>query len=254
MIPKIIHYVWFGGKPMPEKNAKYLESWRKNCPEYTFMLWNEENFDISSSNNYVKQAFENKKYAFVSDYVRLYALKTYGGIYLDTDVEVLKSFDDLLDNKMFVCRENSAYISTAVIGAEKDNKIISELLNSYEKRNFILEDGSLDLTTNVVNISLFLHKKYNYKLNNSEFICDEISIYKSTYFSSKDYFSGKMRSTKNSYAIHHFDGSWETKGKSPAKKMAKNLFKILPKFIVFGVINKYKNHQLKAKEKSTIEN
>lgn len=247
-IPKILHYVWLGGKSLPEKNAKLIETWKKNCPDYKIMVWNEENFDISKSNKYVKEAYENKKFAFASDYIRLYALYNYGGIYLDTDVEVLKSFDELLDNEMFVCRENVAFISTAVIGAKKKNKIIGDLLKSYEDRVFVKEDGAFDITTNVENISLYLHKKFNYPLSTETFKCDEISIYESTYFSPKDYFSGKMKDTKNSFAIHHFEGTWDTKGKSPAKKMAKSIFKILPKGLVFFIIDTYKKHQLKSKE------
>ncbi len=248
-IPKILHYVWIGGKPLPKKNAEFIETWKKHCPDYKIMVWNEENFNISKSNTYVKQAYKNKKFAFVSDYIRLYALFEFGGIYLDTDVEILKSFNDILDNEMFVCRENSAYISTAVIGAKKHNKLIGQLLKIYDDIKFEKEDGTFDITTNVERISQFLHKNYNYPLKNQNFENDDIKIYKSTYFSPKDYFSGKIKNSKNSYAIHHFDGTWNTEGKSAIKKLAKTTFKILPKCLVFFMIDKYKNHQLKTKEK-----
>ena len=254
MIPKIFHYVWIGGKPLPEKNQRFLETWKRVCPDYEIMLWNEENFDINNSNEYVKQAYKSKKYAFVSDYIRLFALFEYGGIYLDTDVEILKPFDDLLGGKMFLCRENNAYVSTAVIGAEKGNPIIKELLESYDGRKFIMEDGSFDISTNVEKISLFLRQKYNYPLSSKRFENPDLTIYECTYFSPKDYFSGKCKSTKNSYAIHHFDGTWDTKNKSFAKKMAKFIFKISPKFVVFAVVNKVKVRKLKNQEKLLVKN
>lgn len=250
MIPKIFHYVWIGGKPLPEKNQKFLDSWKKVCPDYEIMLWDEKNFDIEGSNDYVKEAYKSKKYAFVSDYIRLHALYEFGGIYLDTDVEILKPFDDLLNKSMFMCRENNAYLSTAVIGAEKGNEIIKEFLETYESRHFVKPDGSFDISTNVEKISLFLQKKFGYPLSSKRFENPEITIYESTYFSPKDYFSGKCRSTKNSYAIHHFDGTWDTKNKSFIKKTAKFIFKISPKFMVFFVVNTFKKRQFKKKMKN----
>ena len=249
-IPKILHYVWLGGKPLPEKNRKFLESWKKFCPDYEIKLWNEKNFDIEHSCDYVKEAYRSKKYAFVADYIRLLALYNYGGIYLDTDVEILKPLDDLLDNQLFFCRENNAYISTAVIGSQKRNPILRQMLETYWKRHFILEDGSFDISTNVETISLFLRQKYDYPLNSKRFETPDLNIYESTYFSPKDYFSGKCKSTKNSYAIHHFDGTWDTTNKGFAKKMAKFVFKISPKFIVFAIVNKVKVRKLKKEEKA----
>ena len=141
-------------------------------------------------------------------------------------------------------------LSTVVIGAEKGNEIIKEFLETYESRHFVKPDGSFDISTNVEKISLFLQKKFGYPLSSKRFENPEITIYESTYFSPKDYFSGKCRSTKNSYAIHHFDGTWDTKNKSFIKKTAKFIFKISPKFMVFFVVNTFKKRQFKKKMKN----
>ena len=117
-IPKKIHYCWFGGNPLPKETVEYIKSWKKYCPDYEIIEWNESNFDINR-NLYIKQAYEAKKYAFVSDYVRVFALYKYGGIYLDTDVEVFKDFNDLLDNESFWGFEQENYIATSTIGAKK---------------------------------------------------------------------------------------------------------------------------------------
>ena len=125
-IPKIIHFVWFGKGVIPEKDQKCIASWVLNCPDYEIMMWNEDTFDINS-NQYVKEAYENKKYAFVSDYVRLYALYNYGGIYLDTDVEIFKPFDEFLKYDFFTSFENMCMLVLAVTGCTKHNKIIEKL-------------------------------------------------------------------------------------------------------------------------------
>ena len=122
-IPKIIHYCWFGKKEKPNIVKKCISSWKVILKDYEIIEWNEENFDISS-NNFVRQAYENGKFAFVSDYVRVYALYNYGGIYLDTDVEVFKNFDPLLNNESFWGFEEKNFIATSTIGAQKNNKFI----------------------------------------------------------------------------------------------------------------------------------
>ena len=141
-IPKIIHYCWFGGGAISPENRKCMESWEKYCPDYKIIEWNEQNFDISK-NRYVQQAYEAKKYAFVSDYARLAVVYEYGGIYLDSDVEVLKSFDPLLDLPYFVGAENAGTIEAAIIGAEKGCDWIKACLDYYKGRNFIQESVSL---------------------------------------------------------------------------------------------------------------
>lgn len=153
MIPKIIHYCWFGKGTMPDLSLKCLESWHRFMPDYTYLLWNEDCFDVKSI-PYTKEAYEAGKYAFVSDVVRLYALKQFGGIYLDVDFEVYKPFDNLLHYKAFAGIEGSKYnpVMMGVIASEPEGDWINEQINNYQGRHFII-DGEQDLTTNVKFIS-----------------------------------------------------------------------------------------------------
>ena len=151
-IPRIIHYCWFGGKEKPEIVKRCIKSWKDILVDYEIKEWNESNFDINS-NLFVKQAYEAGKFAFVSDFVRVNALYNYGGIYLDTDVEVFKSFDDLLDNDSFWGFEEKNYIATSTIGCKKGNKLIKEFLSKYDDKKFIFENGQENLETNVSIVS-----------------------------------------------------------------------------------------------------
>ena len=150
MIPKIIHYCWFGGKPMPELALRCIESWKKYLPEYELRLWNEDIFDINSV-PYVKEAYEARKFAFVSDYVRLWALEQYGGLYMDVDFEVYKPFDDLMEQyDAFAGYEGSkrSPVMMGVIAAKAHHSWIQGMMQTYESRVFLKEDGSLDMTPN----------------------------------------------------------------------------------------------------------
>ena len=148
MIPKKIHYCWFGGKALPEDTVRYIGSWRRHCPDYEIKEWNESNFDLDMF-PYVREAYDAGKYAFVSDVARLYALVSEGGVYMDTDVEVLKPLDCFLGHEAFSGFEDAGHVTTGVIGSEKGGKYVSENLAEYGKRHFVKEDGSLDTTTNV---------------------------------------------------------------------------------------------------------
>lgn len=210
MIPKIIHYCWFGGNELNDLAKMCIASWKKFCPDYEIIEWNESNFDINS-NPYVKEAYERKKYAFVTDYVRLLVLKEYGGIYMDTDVELIKNIDAFLNNKAFSGFENETQIQTAIMGSEKNNEWIDYLLSYYDDRYFIKENGSIDYKTNVVTITQMTKKKYDILLNNTyQKVEDTFTIYPRDYFCPKDYKTGNINLTDNSACIHHFDGSWET--------------------------------------------
>lgn len=217
MIEKKIHYIWFGRNPLPKLAIKCIESWKKNCPDYEIIEWNEDNFDISC-NQYVKQAYENKKWAFVSDYVRLYVLYHYGGVYMDTDVEVLKSLDGYLHHKAFSGFESYDRIPTGIIAAEKGNKDIKALLDEYEDRQFVKEDGSLDLTTNVTTITNYFVKK-NIVLNNTYQDIDGFVFYPSDYFCPKDSVTKVLKITNNTVTIHYFDGSWVPKSRKIKQKI-----------------------------------
>ena len=132
MIPKKIHYCWFGGNPLSEETKKYIETWKKYCPDYEIIEWNEKNFDVTKI-PYVREAYESKKWAFITDYVRLYVMYTYGGIYMDTDVEVLKPLDSLLDLKGFSGFENETSIPTGIMAAKKGLPVIKNLMDEYNE-------------------------------------------------------------------------------------------------------------------------
>lgn len=209
MIPKTIHYCWFGGKEMPAQLKKYIKSWKKYCPDYEIKLWNEENFDINS-NQYVKEAYENKKYAFVTDYVRLFALYNYGGIYMDTDVELVKPLDELLAHKAFSGFEGIGYVTTGILASEKENPLFKVLLNYYADKHFINKDGTFDMTTNVQTITGIL-SKMGLNKNNKYQELENITLYPSDYFCPIDWKTKEKNITSNTYAIHWFAGSWVPK-------------------------------------------
>ena len=159
MIPKKIHYCWFGRGPMSPTALKCVESWHRYMPDYEYVLWNEDNFDVNSF-TYTKEAYDSGKYAFVSDVARLKALKEFGGIYFDVDFEVFKPFDDLLSFKAFAGFEGSKYnpVMMGVIASEPDGEWVNEQLQSYKDRHFLV-DGKMDLTTNVSFISGRMQKE-----------------------------------------------------------------------------------------------
>lgn len=207
-IPKIIHYCWFGGNPLPEEAKQYIQSWEKYCPDYQIIEWNEKNFDLDVV-PYVKEAHKEKKWAFISDYVRLYALNLMGGVYMDTDVEVLKSLDSFLNDEGFSGFEREDAILTGIMAAEKNNPFINELLHEYDNLHFRRADGTLDLTTNVTRITNCA-LKHGLKLNNCEQDFWHFTVYPKDYFCPKDYMTGQILLTENTYTIHHFSGTWQS--------------------------------------------
>lgn len=226
-IPKKIHYCWFGRGQKPELAIKCIQSWKKILPEYEIIEWNEDNFDINR-NLYVKQAYENRKFAFVTDYVRLYVLYNYGGIYIDTDVEVLKPLDKFLKHPAFSGFENNNNIPTGIMASKKNNKWIKDLLDEYDDLKFIKEDGTFDLTTNVVRITNLTEKKYGLKKESSyQELKDAVVFYPYDYFCPKDWYSGNINITDNTVTIHHFSGSWHD---DKEKKRTKVRLKYIQKY------------------------
>lgn len=226
MIPKVIHYCWFGGNPKPDTVIKCINSWKRFCPDYEIKEWNEDNFDINII-AYVREAFEHKKWAFVSDYVRLYALYNYGGIYMDTDVEVVKNIDQFLEHECFGGYETDNIISSALIGCSKKNEWIGYLLSFYNNKHFVKKDGILDLTTNTLTISRMTEERYKIALD-GEFtnIDNKIIIYPKQYFCPKLPGRSKIKITSNTYAIHHFDCSWVTGNKKIIEFKLRNADKL----------------------------
>ncbi len=208
MIPKIIHYCWFGGKAKPELAEKCIESWKKFCPDYEIVEWNEDNFDINS-NLYVKQAYEARKYAFVTDYVRLFALYTQGGVYMDTDVMVLKPLDEYLVHESFSGFESKTKIPTGIMASEKGNPLFGELLGYYDTATFLREDGSLDMTTNVEIITDMLTPKGF--VPNGEFqVVAGFALYPQNVFCPLHKKLNNKKYMQNTATIHYFAGSWKS--------------------------------------------
>ena len=208
MIPHTIHYCWFGGKPLSTIAQKCIESWKKYCPNYEIIEWNEANFDIKCC-NYVREAYEAKRWAFVADYVRLYVLNVYGGIYMDTDVEVIKPLDDILNYEAVSGFETEKTIQTGLMACQKGQKLFAEFLHEYDNIHFIDSDGTYDTTTNVVRITNACFK-YGFVPNNKLQTIQNLTIFPKEYFCPKDYNTGEINITKNTIAIHHFEGSWIT--------------------------------------------
>lgn len=207
MIPKKTHYCWFGRGEMPELALKCIESWKKYLPEYEIKEWNEDNFDLNLY-PYAKEAYEARKYAFVTDIVRLYALYNEGGIYMDTDVEVLKPLDQFLHHTAFSGFETQEYVPTGIMASEKGGKWAKENLEYYEGKHFLKSDGIYDMTTNVILITNYM-LKFGLKQNNTlQDFPDLITLYPKDFFCPKTSATGDITITKNSYTIHHFLASW----------------------------------------------
>ena len=200
MIPKKIHYCWFGRGPMPSTALKCIESWHRFMPDYEYVLWNEDNFDVNAF-CYTKEAYDSGKYAFVSDVARLKALKEFGGIYFDVDFEVFKPFDDLLSFKAFAGFEGSKYnpVMMGVIASEPDGEWVNEQLQSYKDRHFLI-DGKMDLTTNVKFISGQMQKE-GFVPNGKEQDYKDLHIFPVEYFCPR-LTTGEYRRTANTYCEH----------------------------------------------------
>lgn len=218
MIEKKIHYCWFGGRPKPELAEKCIESWKQFCPDYELVEWNEETFDINS-NVYVKQAYEAKKFAFVTDYVRLYALYTQGGVYMDTDVMVLKPLDEYLQHEAFSGFESKTKIPTGIMAAEKSCSLFKELLSYYDTATFLKEDGTLNMTTNVEIITDMLTPK-GFIPNGKYQVVDGMAFYPQNVFCPLHKKLKNKKYMKDTVTIHYFAGSW----KSAATKKRENSF------------------------------
>lgn len=207
-IPKIIHYCWFGGKPIPNKYKKWMNSWKKYCPDYEIIEWNESNYDVTK-NQYMYDAYKNEKWGFVPDYARLDIIYQFGGIYLDVDVELVQSIDELRYQEGFVGFENQAVVNFGSgFGAVKGSKVIRELRDDYCQRHFVNADGSLNLMPSPsIQTEYFLKKGL---VQNGEYQkIGGFSIYPEKMFSSKSLYSRRVRMTEYTKAIHHFDATWK---------------------------------------------
>ena len=210
MIPKIIHYCWFGRGEMPELVQTCIASWHTHMPDWEYRLWTEDNFEINEAPQYVREAYIAKKYAFVSDYVRLWALEREGGVYLDTDVEVLQSFDPLLSDTAFIGLEESKALlpGTCVMGCEAHCGWVKDMLTTYDNARFIREDGTMDMTTNVMRLGNRMVEGGLQHERMIQYLSQwGLRVYTHDYFSPITS-TRVMRKSKNTYCIHRFAGTW----------------------------------------------
>lgn len=219
MIPKIIHYCWLSGDPIPENLAKCMQSWKEKLPEYEWMLWDFTRFEKESS-AWVSEAFDNRKYAFAADYIRLYAVYHYGGIYMDMDIEVVKSFNELLDNPYMIAyeRPDKIGIEAGCFGAEKGSPYLKACLDYYVDRHFVQPDGTFDTRTLPSIMQEILEKN-----------AFDFTLYDNNHFTAKSGETGIVTVTNDTYAIHHFAGSWLSAEEQTLNEIKRKLLKILPR-------------------------
>ena len=209
-IPKVIHYCWFGKGEMPKLAKKCIKSWEKYCPGFEIICHNEDNFDLMQ-NRYMREAYEAKKWAFVSDFARLKVIYDHGGIYLDTDVELLKPIDPLLENGGFMGFDEKGIVATGLgFGAEAGNEIIGAFLKDYDDLPFVLADGSFDLTPCPDRNTAAL-KRLGMDIQKTDQVFMGIKFLPREYLCPMDYYTGKKTITKNTYSIHHYCASWTSK-------------------------------------------
>lgn len=226
-IPKIIHYCWFGQSPLPEKAQHCIASWKKFCPDYEIMEWNEQKINLLSAPPYVQQAYAAQKWAFVADYVRLHALIKFGGIYMDTDVELIRSFEPLMNQEAFAGFENMRCVATCVMACEPEFPLFKEFLVHYSDMQFLKPDGTLNTTTNVSLLTDICLAKGMIQNGQRQTIAG-LELYPADYFCPLEFDTGLMKQTENTVAIHWFDGSWWSSEKKYAWKVTSHLRRILP--------------------------
>ena len=223
-IPKIIHFVWVGKKEKSELTNKCIESWKKYCPDYEIMEWNEDNFD-TSSNHWTKLGMETKNYALVADVVRTKVLYDFGGVYLDTDVEILKPIDELLRYNAFLGYESKHWFSSAVIGAVKNHEVLK-----YAVKRFDLT-GDIKFNTNALTVhafSVIVKRLYGIKINGKTKVLDNnIALLASDYFFPQHYITNKTVMTNNTYIIHYYYSSWHSAKQKKGARFAKGARKVL---------------------------
>lgn len=243
MIPKVIHYCWFGRNPLPKLAVKCIESWKKYLPEYEIKEWNEDNFDVNMI-PYTSEAYKAKKYAFVSDYARFWILYKFGGLYFDTDVEIIKPMDEIVAKGPFMgCEkevDRNAKNKTAKdvgvapglgLGVSPGLDLYKEILDAYTGYHFLKSDGTLNKKT-VVDYTTEILEKHGLKYTSQIQKCAGVWIYPREYFCPLDYYTGKFTITENSYSIHHYTASWQSKEDKFKIRLSILLGKRCTKFIL----------------------
>ena len=226
VIPKLIHYCWFGGNSKPALVRKCIESWKKFMPDYEIIEWNESNYDVNKV-PFTNEAYQCKKWAFVSDYARFDVINQYGGIYFDTDVELIKSIPDtILQNKAFTGFEYAGNVSPGLIfAATAGNRVTEEILARYDNLHFLQNGKMKFLTVNMIITDIL--KPYGLVQNNEYQVVNELTIYPSEYFCGFDQDIKEILVTDKTISIHHYAGTW---AKKSLKRLLSNYIKKL-----FGV-------------------
>ncbi|MBR1675819.1 MAG: glycosyl transferase [Clostridia bacterium] len=222
MIPKKIHYCWFGRGEKSKLAKKCIDSWKKFCPDYEIIEWNEDNFDVSF-NAYTNMCYENKKYAFLTDYLRLLIIEKHGGIYFDTDVEIIKSFNDLLSNPSFFGFETDYFVNTGEgFGAEAGNIVVRQMIEEYKE----LLDGEHG-TIGCPHLNTRALEKFGLQHNGQYQDLGQAVVFPADYFNPYDDPTGRLKKTKNTYSIHWYGKSWLSKGAILRSKLTKPLHRLL---------------------------
>lgn len=207
MIPKKIHYCWFGRGEKPEAAKRCIASWRKHCPDFEIIEWNEDNCAYLSM-PFMAQAYSAKKYAFVSDVMRLIVLEEHGGVYFDTDVELIRSIAPLLGDEGFIGFENDEYVASGlVLAAQAQHPVIKAMISEYAKLDFINADGSMN-AVGCPHINTAVFKRFGLIPNGQEQLVAGMRVYPADYFNPLDSLTGRLRKTARTYSIHWYSMSW----------------------------------------------
>ena len=209
MIPKTIHYCWFGRNPMPRLAKRCIRSWKRHCPDWEIVEWNEDNFDVASAPLYVRQAYEAGKWAFVTDYVRLWAVYQHGGVYLDTDVEVVQALDKFLENDAYFGFQDQWHVNTGLgFGAIAGHPILRELLEDYEDIVFVREDGSIDWTPCPNRNTEVLIRHGLVQDDTEQILFGGVHVYPTDYFCPLDFETRQLKKSRSTATIHWYASSW----------------------------------------------
>lgn len=242
MIPHIVHYCWFGRTKKPKNIQRYIDKWHQMLPDYQIIEWNEDNFPVDYC-SYTKEAYEMKKYAFVSDVARLYALVQYGGVYLDTDVEILKRFDQYIDEATVVLsKESNSLLMTAFMATEKHNKIFEDLLEAYKTRRFKNTDGTLNCVANTVYLTEYMEKMGLSFDVTPQYLDENVVVYDWKVFGAFNADESQFKITDSTILVHYCRASWGT----PMFRLQLTLKKNLA-FLLGGGYNKIRRLLKKLK-------
>lgn len=234
IIPKTIHYMWLGKSEIPDALKLCLDSWKRFCPDYEIIRWDETNYDVHK-NIFLSQAYDNQMYGFVPDYARIELLYEYGGIYLDTDVELLRNLDDFLYQESFCSVEKWQVLNFGgCSGSVKGHKSLEPFLESWRNRRLVRHDGTLDrISSGLIDTTIALNQ--GYVINGKNQTVNGMNIYTYDYFHPYDYMSGKLEITDDTYAVHHFNGGWiHDKGREDSYKTTERFQRMMNSATIIG--------------------